>query len=141
MKIVIDTESDDLNLLASAFMGMPIPKGFAPDGAISFNMERGNSWPSGTNLFSHEQFKGILRHILERHPQPQDANPPVEFSVVGGHVAGLGLTSGNHIFCGLDLPALQCTLGKDLLSIRIDKELASSFLPGTPVKLTVSTNL
>lgn len=65
---IIEKEST-IDVMANRFLSWELPKNFAPDGGISFRHEadaRGNmpSWPIGTNLFTAEQAKSMIQHIL-----------------------------------------------------------------------------
>lgn len=57
----------DLKAMTERFLRWPLPKGFNPDGGISFDAGRvhPNHWPSGTNLFDYEQAKAMLAHVLD----------------------------------------------------------------------------
>lgn len=60
----------NINNLVDRFLAWPLPKDFGPDGGISFKNEpdaRGYapSWPVGTNLFTAEQARQMLEHILK----------------------------------------------------------------------------
>lgn len=62
---------DDINLMADRFCQWTLPDGFSPDCGISFESigSKGTEHefkrkPVGTNLFSHEQAKEMIRHII-----------------------------------------------------------------------------
>ena len=53
--------------MVSRFLCMPLPRTFSPDGAISFQLLTAGGlrdWPVGTNLFTAEETKAILDHVL-----------------------------------------------------------------------------
>lgn len=55
--------------MVSRFLCMPLPRTFSPDGGISFDRRKDQwnpnpSWPVGTNLFTAEETKAILEHVL-----------------------------------------------------------------------------
>jgi len=58
-----------VDVMVDRFLSWELPKDFAPDGSISFQHgadARGNmpSWPVGTNLFTAEQAKQMILHML-----------------------------------------------------------------------------
>jgi hypothetical protein len=67
--------------MADFFMGWPLPDDFHPDGGVSFKPVRWTagdfgvqtSWPTGTNLLSHEQARKMFRAALSTtHPAQAD---------------------------------------------------------------------
>lgn len=51
--------------MVTRFLGWSLPKDFAPDGGISFKpLNHPNCWPVGTNLFTADQARQMLEHIL-----------------------------------------------------------------------------
>ena len=52
--------------MISRFLGWKLPPDFFPDAGISFDKEYGAKWgmPTGTNLFTADQAKAMLEHIL-----------------------------------------------------------------------------
>ena len=55
--------------MASNFMAWKLPRDFYPDAGISFNPSEplnpdSPSWPTGTNLLSHEQAKAMFEWVL-----------------------------------------------------------------------------
>jgi hypothetical protein len=67
--------------MADFFMGWPLPDDFHPDGGVSFKPVRWTagdfgvqtSWPTGTNLLSHEQACKMFRAALSAaHPAQAD---------------------------------------------------------------------
>lgn len=70
--------------MVNRFLGWKLPKDFAPDAGISFNPTRQDSydepgsWPVGTNLFTADQARAMVLHMLD---MPNDlAKPPVAAS-------------------------------------------------------------
>jgi hypothetical protein len=61
--------------MVARFLGWELPQDFSPDCYISFarhHLGKGSTtWPTGTNLFSHEQAKAMLQHVLADVPEPQ----------------------------------------------------------------------
>ena len=53
--------------LVNRFLGWKIPKGFSPDGGISFD-KNSNCEPIGTNLFSADQAKAMFEYCLNEEP-------------------------------------------------------------------------
>lgn len=57
--------------MVSRFLAWPLPKDFAPDCYISFdgNTPDGaghkKTWPIGTNLFTADQARQMLEHVLQ----------------------------------------------------------------------------
>lgn len=52
--------------LVDRFLSWKLPQDFGPDCGISFKPPtHPNSWPVGTNLFTAEQARQMLEHILE----------------------------------------------------------------------------
>lgn len=66
-----DEITDDM---VSRFLSWKLPNGFNPDCGISFDgrkddqWNKNKTWPVGTNLFSAEQAKAMLEHVLQPHP-------------------------------------------------------------------------
>lgn len=55
------------------FLSWSLPKDFAPDCHISFKLpdpefNPNPSWPTGTNLFTYDQARAMLEHVLETTP-------------------------------------------------------------------------
>jgi len=62
---------------AQVFCGWRLPQDFSPDFGISFKPldNTGVAWPTGTNLFSHQQAKAMFAHCLRATLTPQPAKP------------------------------------------------------------------
>lgn len=55
--------------MVTRFLGWSLPKDFAPDGGIKFTpVNHPHSWPVGTNLFTADQARLMLEHILAGTP-------------------------------------------------------------------------
>lgn len=68
-----DDDTARLDRLVSRFLGWKLPEDFAPDGGISFDINKckygTNTYlPSGTNLFHAGQAKAMLTYVLEDEP-------------------------------------------------------------------------
>jgi len=55
--------------MATIFMAWKLPKDFYPDAGISFKPHEhqnpdSHSWPTGTNLLTHEQAKAMFEFVL-----------------------------------------------------------------------------
>ena len=56
--------------MVSRFLGWPLPKDFGPDCGISFDgrkddeWNKNKTWPIGTNLFTADQARAMLEHVL-----------------------------------------------------------------------------
>lgn len=53
--------------MVDRFLSWRLPNGFSPDCFITFDREganRNSSWPIGTNIFTAEQAKDMLQHVL-----------------------------------------------------------------------------
>ena len=55
--------------MVDRFLGWELPRDFNPDGGISFVHEKDArgfepSWPIGTNLFTADQAKAMIKHML-----------------------------------------------------------------------------
>lgn len=51
--------------MVNRFLAWPLPRDFGPDCGISFTpIDHPHSWPVGTNLFTAEQAKKMLEHVL-----------------------------------------------------------------------------
>lgn len=61
--------------MVNRFLCWTLPPTFAPDGGVKFSPPgpdaRGYvaSWPSGTNLFTYEQARAMLEHVLATTPE------------------------------------------------------------------------
>ena len=59
-----------IDAMVNAFLGWPLPKDFAPDCYISFDREKAQaapgSWPVGTNLFTADQARQMIEHMVDR---------------------------------------------------------------------------
>lgn len=57
-----------IDAMVNAFLGWPLPKNFAPDCGIRFDLEgrygAPGSWPSGTNLFTADQARQMFEHVV-----------------------------------------------------------------------------
>lgn len=64
------TDSKVTEQMVSRFLGWPLPKDFGPDCGISFDgrkddeWNKNKTWPVGTNLFTADQARAMLEHIL-----------------------------------------------------------------------------
>lgn len=67
---------EELSAMVDRFLGWRLPKDFAPDHYITFDREaaqrahdstNGISWPIGTNLFTADQARAMLRYVLAAH--------------------------------------------------------------------------
>jgi hypothetical protein len=67
----------DIDAMVNRFLCWPLPKDFYPDAGISFDrMVNGKPredqgpawWPVGTNLFTAEQARAMLLHVLGGKP-------------------------------------------------------------------------
>ncbi len=65
---------DQINDMVSRFLSWQLPKNFAPDGGISFQREYQGfdnytypNKPTGTNLFTFEQAKEMVLHMVEQN--------------------------------------------------------------------------
>lgn len=57
--------------MVTRFLGWSLPKDFAPDGGISFKpLNHPNCWPVGTNLFTADQARQMLNHVLAAECSP-----------------------------------------------------------------------
>lgn len=69
----MNTTEKLLDNLVNAFLCWPVPKDFAPDAGISFNpgptQHLPHCWPGGTNLFTADQAKAMLKHLFAQLPQ------------------------------------------------------------------------
>lgn len=60
----------NIDEMVNRFLGWRLPQDFAPDGGISFDKRgpdaRGfdRGWPVGTNLFTAEQVREMIKHML-----------------------------------------------------------------------------
>ncbi len=57
--------------MVNRFLMWRLPESFGPDNFISFRREQAlasNVWPVGTNLFSYEEAKAMLEHVLMVEP-------------------------------------------------------------------------
>lgn len=55
----------DVDKMVDRFLGWELPKNFSPDAGISFKASNNPTcWPVGTNLFTAEQAKEMIRHML-----------------------------------------------------------------------------
>lgn len=63
---IASTRSEfDLNTAVSRFLAWPLPKTFMPDCGVSFTKpNHPTSWPVGTNLFTADEAKAMLEHVL-----------------------------------------------------------------------------
>lgn len=58
------------NEMVNRFLGWRLPKDFWPDCGISFDgrkddkWNKNKTWPIGTNLFTADQAKAMLEHVL-----------------------------------------------------------------------------
>lgn len=76
--------------MVSRFLGWTLPKTFAPDCGISFDKRppdaRGypTGWPIGTNLFTADEARAMLEHVLVAAPpvQPQWVSVDRDFAWV-----------------------------------------------------------
>ena len=51
--------------MVNRFLSWPLPKSFAPDCGITFKpINHPNVWPIGTNLFTADQARQMLEHVL-----------------------------------------------------------------------------
>lgn len=73
--------------MVNRFLSWKLPKNFYPDSFISFDREKHdtwggypNSWPTGTNLFTADQAKAMLEHLLDGY-EPA-AKPAVDLAEV-----------------------------------------------------------
>lgn len=84
MKTLIFTESL-INQMVERFLAWPLPKDFGPDCGISFDgrkddeWNKNKSWPVGTNLFTYDQAKEMLLHMLAVLPLQQPAEETTIF--------------------------------------------------------------
>ena len=59
-----------INKMVDRFLCWKLPKDFAPDGGVSFvpiaadGFDRPGFWPVGTHLFTADQAKGMVMHML-----------------------------------------------------------------------------
>lgn len=61
-----------IDKMVDRFLAWPLPKGFAPDCGISFIENRSpHCWPVGTNLFTAEQAKEMVKHMLAGAMPPE----------------------------------------------------------------------
>lgn len=59
--------------MVNRFLWWSLPKDFAPDCHISFKLpdpvlNPNPTWPVGTNLFTADQARAMLEHVLETTP-------------------------------------------------------------------------
>lgn len=56
---------DIVDLMVDRFLGWKLPDDFAPDGGISFTpMDHPLLWPIGTNLFTADQARAMIKYLL-----------------------------------------------------------------------------
>ncbi len=64
----IHVREADMDAMISRFLRWNLPDDFSPDGGISFypppNHMTEHWWPVGTNLFTAEQAKAMIEHML-----------------------------------------------------------------------------
>ena len=59
----------DIDAMVSRFLSWRLPENFSPDCGISFTrINHPTSWPVGTNLFTAEQAKAMILHMLAAAP-------------------------------------------------------------------------
>jgi hypothetical protein len=51
--------------MADFFCGWRLPDNFSPDAGITFKQYHPAAWPTGTNLFTHEQAKAMFRAAID----------------------------------------------------------------------------
>lgn len=64
---IVTTEDELVARMVNRFLGWKIPKEFHPDAGISFTHRTDYDspyWPTGTNLFTAEQARTMVRHML-----------------------------------------------------------------------------
>jgi hypothetical protein len=64
------TTDDLMSVMVDRFLSWQLPKDFCPDAGISFKPTKPDGygthwWPVGTNLFTAEQAKAMVRHMLK----------------------------------------------------------------------------
>lgn len=65
-------KKEQIDNMVNRFLSWPLPKDFGPDGGITFERkvnghERGHKsawWPVGTNLFTSEQAREMIKYML-----------------------------------------------------------------------------
>lgn len=63
-----------IDQMVGRFLSWPLPKGFSPDCYITFYPEladKSNGWPIGTNLFTAEQAREMVKHMLDGVVPPE----------------------------------------------------------------------
>lgn len=79
LKVAFGVATTDalIDKMVDRFLGWKLPKDFYPDAGISFKPSQpyegdkyGNDsyWPIGTNLFTAEQAREMIKHMLEAKP-------------------------------------------------------------------------
>jgi hypothetical protein len=102
VKDIADATTEDMKALAAAqpdsrsaldmmvdrFLCWPLPRDFGPDCGISFDgrkddeWNKNKTWPVGTNLFTAEQARAMLQHVLSA-PAPLGVFPPEVLRLLG----------------------------------------------------------
>ena len=65
--------SMDVSKMVDRFLAWPLPKDFGPDCYITFDRaaaETNNCWPIGTNLFTADQARQMIEHLIAAPPSP-----------------------------------------------------------------------
>jgi hypothetical protein len=64
----VESPDDLVDAMVYRFLGWKLPANFYPDCFITFDREKArhdsHNWPVGTNLFTAEQARAMIRHLL-----------------------------------------------------------------------------
>lgn len=113
--------------MVDRFLSWKLPDDFYPDCYITFDRDKaasfpnGNGWPIGTNLFTAEQVRKMLEHVIGFNAPAQQAAEPVghAFTLLRGredskggayfstedYIAMSKMPHGTKLYAGLTRPA------------------------------------
>lgn len=76
-----ELSDQQIKYMVDRFLGWQLPEYFSPDAGISFNKEgrqygKAGYWPVGTNLFSADQAREMVRYMAEGIPADRAIRQP-----------------------------------------------------------------